>query len=196
MPGRARLSVPRRSRPRSAPPATSASISSSRRRGPAPRASVFVPRRRAAARARSPRWRCAFSSRPPARASSIELASIGRDGLATLLAESGAPAHAGPLDGDTLPGLLEDALGFRDRRLAAERHRSRPRPRPRTRTSRPVPDSARCGVASTSSGSATPSRQTSWSRSASASTPWRRSARTSIPRSGTRASSSAGSKSS
>jgi chromosome segregation protein len=69
------------------------------------RESVFVARRRAVARARSPRWRCAREGLL------VELASIGPDGLATLLAESGAPAPAGPLDGDTLPGLLEDALG-------------------------------------------------------------------------------------
>jgi chromosome segregation protein len=40
----------------------------------------------------------------------VELAAIGRDGLDALLAESGAPVSVDPLDGDTLPTLLEEAL--------------------------------------------------------------------------------------
>jgi chromosome segregation protein len=40
----------------------------------------------------------------------VELASIGRDGLAALLGESGSSLTHDPVDGETLPTLLEEAL--------------------------------------------------------------------------------------
>ena len=97
----------------------------------------------------------------------VELASIGRDGLAALLARERLRRHADdPLDGEALPGLPRGRARCRDRRLAACGRRAQPQATRRDgetagRGRRPrAPGSPRSAAASTSSGRATRSPPT------------------------------------